>query len=80
MFKLNEKYTLAKDIRFVKTYLKSYCSNATDVITVLLLSPFDMTLVCTSVVLLCIPLAKCHNKQKFKAQHSTLSNNFWGIL
>ena len=34
-----------------------------------------MILVCTSVVLLFIPLAKWYKKQRFKAQHSTLSNN-----
>ena len=41
---------------------------------------FDMILVCTSVVLLFIPLAIWYKKQRFKAQHSTLSNNLLGIL
>ena len=51
-----------------------------DVIIVLILSLFDMILVCTLVVLLFIPLAKWYKKQRFKAQHSTLSNNLLRIL
>ena len=39
-----------------------------------------MILVYTSVVLLFIPLAKWYSNERFKAQHSTLSNNFLGIL
>ena len=44
--------------------------NAIDVIIVLLLSLFDMILVCTSVVLLFIPFAKWYKKQNSK--HSTV--------
>ena len=47
---------------------------------VLLLSLFDIVLVCTSVVLLFIPLAKWYKKQRFKAQHRTLFNDFMGTL
>ena len=39
-----------------------------------------MILVCSSVVLLFIPLAKWYKKQGFKAQNFALSNNFLGIL
>ena len=39
-----------------------------------------MILVYTTVVLLFIPLAKWHSKERFKAQNSNLSNNFLGIL
>ena len=40
----------------------------------------NIILACTSVVLLFILLAKWYNKQRFKAQRSTLSNNFLEIL
>ena len=39
-----------------------------------------MILVYTLVVLLFIPLAKWYKNQRFKAQHSTLSNYLLGIL
>ena len=46
----------------------------------LLLPLFGMILVYTLVVLLFIPLAIWYKKQRFKAQHSTLSNYLLGIL
>ena len=36
-----------------------------------------MILVCTSVLLLFIPLAKWYKKQRFKAQHSTYPTIYW---
>ena len=41
---------------------------------------FRHVLVCTSVMLLFIPLAKWYKKQRFKVQHSNLSNYLLGIL
>ena len=70
------KENISKRYSIYSNLLKSYYSNATDIIIVLLLSLFDMTLVCTSLVLLFIPLAKWYNKQRFKAQQCTLSKNF----